>query len=204
MTTRPQGLAVPAPSFSEHPLAVAIVSPELLIRVSKHHTDEPFFGHKGMNRFDDPHTNEEARYGTCYFGYKLETAIAETLLHDISPTNGIFSISPDDIATRFAIHYKGKLLYLADLTGVALKRMGLDAELTGTSDYTIPQQWSNAIYNHPENVDGFIYMSHHLNTEKAVVLFERATTKVKMDKATPLLSYSGFAKAAKTLGIRSA
>jgi hypothetical protein len=199
-----KGLATPKPSFSEHPLSVIKVSPKSLIRVSRHNTGEPYFGTTGANRFDDPNPNKAARYGTCYFGCGLETAIAETLLHDASPVKGFFLISPNEIAARFVVHYKGSSLTLADLTGASLKRIGLHAELSGTSYYKTPQRWSKAIYDHPQQVDGFVYMSRHVNTEKAVVLFERASAKIKMGKATPLPSYPGFAAAAKMLGIHSA
>lgn len=204
MVTKTKGLSIPKSSFQKQALSVVTVEPNRLIRVSTHHTGEPYFGQSGANRFDDPNPIHVARYGTCYFGYNLKTAIAETLLHDISPVNGHFLINPDRIAARFVIHYRGSPLTLANLTGVFLKRAGLHAGLSGTSYYKTPQRWSKAIHDHPDQVDGLIYMSHHLNTEKAVVLFDRASSKIQLDTATPLPSYPGFAKAAKALGIRSA
>jgi hypothetical protein len=204
MAARTKGLTTPQPSFAEDPLPKVKVSAQSLIRVSTHNTGEPHFGTKGMNRFDDHNPVVAARYGTCYFGLKLETAIAETLLHDVSPKRGHFQIHPDLITSRYVVHYKGGSLTLANLTGADLKRLGAHSELTGTSFYKKPQKWSKAIYDHPDQVDGFVYMSRHLNTEKAVVLFDRAIAKIKMDKAVPLPTYPGFAKAARLLGIRSA
>jgi hypothetical protein len=118
--------------------------------------------------------------------------------------NGHFPIHPERIAARFVVHYKGSPLTLANVTGAALKRTGLHAGLSGTSYYRTPQIWSEAIHDHPSRVDGFIYMSRHLNTERAVVLFERARSKIQMDTASPLPTYQGFAKVARQLGIRTA
>lgn len=53
-------------------------------------------------------------------------------------------------------------------------------------------------------VDGFIYMSRHLNTEKAVVLFGRAKPKIKARRAVKLIKASGFRTAAKRFHIVAA
>ncbi|MCC7641865.1 MULTISPECIES: RES domain-containing protein [unclassified Janthinobacterium] len=65
-------------------------------------------------------------------------------------------------------------LRLFDLTGHLIKQMGGHAGLTGTSSYTLPQQWALAVYCNPLQVDGFLYMSRHFSNEKAVVVFDRA------------------------------
>jgi hypothetical protein len=44
-------------------------------------------------------------------------------------------------------------------------------------------------------------MSRHLNTEKAVILFDRAKPKIKIASATKLTAVRGFSAAAKMLGI---
>ena len=202
MAPRTKGLSNPAPSFSSSRLTIVKVDPNRLIRIFGHNTGEPYFNTSGRNRFDDPNPNPATRYGTCYFGYKLAVAIAETLLHDSTPVKGHFTVHPDRIAAGFVLRFQGRSLNLANMTGVALKRTGLHAGLSGTSYYSTPQKWSEAIYHHPSQVDGFIYMSRHLNTDKAVVLFDRAKLRIQMDTATPLPNYPGFAQAAKLLGIR--
>lgn len=202
MAPRTKGLSTPKPPFSTSKLALVVVSPTRLIRISTHRTGEPFFNNSGKNRFDDPNPIKTGRYKTCYFGYKLSVALAETLLHSREPMNQHFVIHPDRIDESFVLHFAGTPLTLANMTGAALKRTGLHAGLSGTSYYKTPQLWSQAIYNHPSQVDGFIYMSRHLNTEKAVVLFDRASSKIRLDTATRLSNYAGFARAAKLLGIR--
>lgn len=201
---RTKSLAQPNASFANHKLTLVDVEPKRLLRISTHNTGEPYFNKSAKNRFDDPNPDSTKRYGTCYFGFKLTVAIAETLLHDLNPVGGHFLIHPDRIDERFTIHYQGSRLTLAKMVGIPLRQAGLSAELSGTSFYTKPQRWSAALYNHPSKVDGFIYMSRHLNTEQAVVLFDRAKPKIQMDTATQLSKYPGFAKAAKLLGIRGA
>jgi len=50
-------------------------------------------------------------------------------------------------------------------------------------------------------VDGFVYMSRHLNDEKAIVLFDRARYKLKMVSATLLHEHSDFGQVATDLAI---
>ncbi|MEO9150303.1 MAG: RES domain-containing protein, partial [Burkholderiaceae bacterium] len=43
-----------------------------------------------------------------------------------------------------------------------------------------------ALHRHPVQADGLLYMSRHVNSDKAVVLFERAAAKLKAATYTPL------------------
>ena len=187
------------------PLTLATVSidPADLIRLSSHDTGEPYFGKTGWNRFDDPNPNAGARYGTCYLGESLTVAIAETLLHDRTPKLGYFFVEPALIGQVFVVEFTGSPLTLLDLTGAELRRMGGHAGLTGTSHYRTPQNWSSAIHGHPDQVDGFTYMSRHMNDEKAAVLFDRARSKLQMAAATPLASHPDFGSVATNLYIRT-
>lgn len=199
MTAAPQTRRLGLPSLPER-LPLVTLPPAALVRVSRHDCGEPHFGRTGGNRFDDP----DRGYGTCYFGRSLALAIAETLLHDAVAVRGRFLVHPDSIASRFALGFDGRLLTLADLTGASLKRLGGNAALSGNASYRLPQRWSQAIHRHPDEVDGFLYMSRHLNTEQAVVLFDRAGPAIRLVSATPVPSCTGFAAAAAQLGIASA
>jgi hypothetical protein len=199
MTAAPRTRRLGLPSLPDH-LPVVTLLPEALVRISRYHSGEPHFGRTGGNRFDDP----ERQYGTCYFGCSLALAMAETLLHDAVAVRGRFRVHPDSIASRFVLAFSGKPLRLADLTGASLKRMGGHAALSGNASYGLPQRWSQAVHRHPDAVDGFVYMSRHLNTEPAAVLFDRAGGKIRLATAIPLPSCPGFATAAQQLGIGSA
>jgi len=85
-------------------------------------------------------------------------------------------------------------LQLANLTGAHLKRLGADGSLSTLLPYDLPQAWSLAVHNHPAKVDGFLYVSRHLNNECAVVVFSRARKRFAQDPhATPFIIYPGSA-----------
>jgi hypothetical protein len=172
-------LKLPSPEFSSIVLPVFEIKPSTLVRISWKDTDEPRFGKTGKNRFDDPrqHLPESDRFGASYFGFTLACAFAETVLHDRTADKGGFEI-PGDQLDRWVLRFKGKPLTVAVLTGTHLKRLGGEGSLSSIVPYDLPQQWSLAIHEHPAGVDGFLYMSRHLNTEPAVILFERAKSKL--------------------------
>lgn len=184
-------------------LATVDIDPASLFRVSGHNTGEPYFAKHGGNRFDDPVVDPAARYGTCYFGTSFAVAVAETLLHDRKPQRGYFIVERSIIMSRYLIGFTGSMLVLADLTGAELKRMGGHAGLSGTASYSTTKKWSAAIHSHPDQVDGFIYMSRHKNDETAVVIFDRAAHKVRMTFATLLSAHPDFGQIAADLYIRS-
>ena len=166
-------LKAPGADFATTPLDIVMVSPALLFRVSGHDTGEPYFGRSGANRFDDPSKVVAKRYGTCYMGLSLKVAFAESVLHDLEPTKGSFSLPAIEITRRFALTFKGPELRLANLTGSSLLVLNGNAELSGTSDYKVTQKWGRAVASHPANVDGFLYMSRRISDGLAVVLFQR-------------------------------
>jgi hypothetical protein len=172
-------LQPPAPNFDTLPLRIIAVDPASLCRISWHNTGEPFFARRAANRFDDPEPDASRRYGTCYLGLSLVVAFAESVLHNAVPSGGRFEVPKAEIDERYALRFSGPPLRLANLTGSALSILGGNGELSGTPDYTLPQQWSRAVCSHPESVDGFLYVSRLINNGFAVVLFER-------DKLNPL------------------
>ena len=179
----------PTRNFARQPLARIEVDPSKLLRVSKYDTGEPHFAHTGGNRFDDPRRPQSTRFGTCYAGLSLRVAFAETLLHDAEPAGGRFEMARTTVASRFVVQFAGEMLVLADFTGVALKRAGIDPSLTTVSGYEAPQRWSVAVHDHPDHVDGILYMSRHLNTDRAVVVFERARRKLVTTSYVPFLGF---------------
>lgn len=117
------------------------------------------------------------------------------------PQAGFFPVQIATLNSRHVLNFSGQPLKLADLTGASLKRLGAHAGLAGSGNYAVTQKWSAAIHAHPERVDGFIYMSRQLNTEKAVVLFDRSRSKIAIASKVALTACPGFARAAVNLGI---
>ncbi|WP_257219948.1 RES domain-containing protein [Burkholderia sp. AU18528] len=74
---------------------------------------------------------------------------------------------------------------MAVLHGLPSKNLGGDGALSTIAPYDIPQQWSLAVHRHHRRVDGFLYMSRHLNTSEALVLFDRAGPKLSLKNAVP-------------------
>jgi hypothetical protein len=165
---------------------VSLPVPELL-RISGFETGEPYFGKSGANRFDAPGcARGAAEYACCYLGLSFDVALAESLLHDAVPRRGKFGIAKSEIDRRW-VHRFSAHLNLFDLTGHLLAKMGGHAALTGTSSHKIPQKWAKAVFDNPLKVDGFIYVSRHLPNEKAVIVFDRAKSKlVSTGPAIPL------------------
>lgn len=173
MTLKP-----PPRNLSKIKLETKSVRAEDLYRISRYSTGEPFFGKTACNRFDDRSKPKNNRFGTCYFGFDLETAIAETILHDEIPVNGTFSVAFSEIDSRYLVRFKEGSLILADLTGLSLKTLGGDGSISTITPPALPQLWSMAVHRHPQCVDGIYYMSRHLNDRPAIVVFERAKAKL--------------------------
>jgi RES domain len=166
-----------------------------LFRISKIPSGEPYFGRTKANRFDDPSRVKKRRFGTCYCGLDLETAIAETLLHDEMPVRGNFKLSFAHFESHQLVGFKGGELILADLTGAQLKTMGGDGSLSTMVPYTVPQRWALAVHRHPQSVDGIRYVSRHLNDRYAIVVFDRALPKIGTARYTPLPTAPGINEA---------
>lgn len=195
-------LGLPPSNLATENLSLKRCDPAKLFRVSGHNTGEPYFGCTGANRFDAPGSAAgAAEFSACYLGFSLTVAVAESVLHDEIPSNGEYGVALTMLNSKYVLRFQGSTLRLANLTGAALKRLGGHADLSGTCDYATTQQWSLAVHRNPNNFDGFVYMSRHMNTQMAVVLFDRAGPKIQMASATSLLAYPGFGGAAKALGI---
>ncbi|MBJ7313719.1 RES family NAD+ phosphorylase [Rugamonas sp. CCM 8940] len=195
MTAKPLGLPPAVLSTDKQP--VTYLSPDKLYRISAYTSGEPHFGHSGSNRFDAPGCLVGSpEFDTCYLGYTLAVAIAESILHDRDPLNGVFEIANTTLSSMYVHRFEGDSLRLLNLTGATLKRLDGHADLAGTCDYDIAQKWSLAVYNNPAKFDGFVYMSRHNNSGKAVLLFDRVRAKLQSGSHTILIQTKGYSSAA--------
>lgn len=197
-------LQLPPADLHLRPLPTLAVGASALARVSRHSSGEPFFGKTGGNRFDDP----AGLYGVCYLGHgaqrrALMVAFAESVLHDQTATNGGFDIATSELDSRQVVRFSGpRKLQLANLTGAALKRLGLDGRISTDVPYDMPQAWSAAIASHPDAVDGIAYVSRHYNTGRAVALFERSGPKLKVTGYTAVSKSADYGKLVSTFALR--
>lgn len=195
-------LSTPPKNFNTLHLPTREVRVDKLRRVSGHASGEPYFGKKGLYRFDDP----KNKYGTCYLGLDLDTAVAESVLHDQMPDNGTFEVAQSVMdckhLVKIAPNAAGHKLVVADLTGANLKRLGGDNAISSEVPYDQCQKWSAAVHAHPANVDGIMFVSRQLNDKKAVILFNRAASKLGAASYTKLAKARGLAKTMDKLGIK--
>jgi hypothetical protein len=112
-------LRLPPVDIDQRVLDIVPVSPKALIRVSRYNTGEPFFGRTGACRFDDA----AKQFGTCYLGFDLPVAFAESVLHNKEPDSSGFAVPGSEIDACFALSFSGKDLKLAKLYGAALLRL---------------------------------------------------------------------------------
>lgn len=201
-------LKIPPADIGCRALEIARVSPASLYRVSRYHVGEPHFGRTASCRFDDAQTDIGKRFGTCYLGFDLTVAFAESVLHDLEPDSYGFSVPTSEVTSRFALSCKaakrGAKLRLAKLYGTALLRLGGNGELSGTPDYALPQAWATTLVAHPDKIDGFLYMSRRINDALAVVLFERDPSDsplIRMKQYVPLAHHRDFLSAVQALGV---
>lgn len=196
-----QPLPLPPRNLASIPISTVQVAPSRLFRISRFNSGEPFFGRSAANRFDDPTKPKSRRFGTCYLGFSLEVAIAETILHDEMPVKGRFDVAAQEIEDRHCVRFQGQLLTLVDLTGTALKALIGTGAISTAMPYDVPQRWSRALHRHPVGADGILYMSRHVNNERAVVVFDRARVKLGAADFTPLAATRGALRALMNLRV---
>jgi hypothetical protein len=78
-------------------------------------------------------------------------------------------------------------LKLVRLFGTGLSAIGATAS-TSSGPYPISQAWSQALHGHGDAIDGILYRSTSDNDEKAIALFDRARTSIKIKATTEVLS----------------
>ena len=89
---------------------------------------------------------------------------------------GAYEVPAAELTQRSIVRFIGerrKTLVLADLTGVALKSLGLNNDLSASADYAVSQTWARAIHGASPRWDGIRYVSRQLNKGFAYAIFER-------------------------------
>lgn len=136
----------------------------------------------------------------------LDTAVAESALRDAVPQSGRFEIAQSQLESkhvvRFAPNAAGDKLILANLTGAGLKRLGADNSISSVMQYAQTQKWAAAVHAHPAGVDGILFVSRQLNDKKAVVLFDRAKSKLGKASYAKLSDAKELESTKKRLGIK--
>lgn len=134
-----------------------------------------YFGRAVRHRFDAP----GKEFGVLYCGGDEHAAFVETFGR--LPQGGV--VTTTALATRGLARLGFEPpLRLVDLTGEGLARLGADARLL-TGDYHTAQQWSLALWRHPEQPDGICYRSRHDPSRWCIAAYDRPAVAAS---ATPL------------------
>jgi hypothetical protein len=134
-----------------------------------------FFGKTRRYRFDDP----LRQYGVLYVGRNVRCAFVETLGAGVTDRRRpLRRVSLKDLEHRALACVRAlRPLRLVDLRDRGLQALGADGRLT-TGDYRIAQEWSRALWEHPEQPDGILFRSRHDPSKICAALFERCASAV--------------------------
>ena len=91
--------------------------------------------------------------------------------------NGSYEVPAAELTERWVVRFAcpgRKTLALADLTGAALKSLGLNNDISASADYTMSQAWAQAIRGASTWWDGIRYVSRQMNQGFACAIFERS------------------------------
>ena len=139
-----------------------------------------YFDRTGKGRFDSPAQG----YGILYVGADVYASWIECY----GRSHGVKGVSELGLRQRnlYAINSSRPLVF-ADLTGSSLVKMGADARLSSGA-YTVARQWAQAIYNHPQRVDGMRYRSRHDDERYCYGIFDRCVQDIQEQNLGNLLT----------------
>ena len=170
-------LRLPEPGSFEDLLRPVRIEVASLVRLSRHPATEPFWS-AGVYRFDDPEPGRAGAFGTCYTASSIKVAFAESVIHESGRfVDGSYEVPAAELTERSVVRFacdRRKSLVLADLTGVALKSLGLNNDISASADYTSSQAWAQAIHGASSRWDGIRYVSRQMNKGFAYAIFERS------------------------------
>ncbi len=170
-------LRPPEPGSFEDLLRPVRTEVASLLRLSRYPATEPYWS-TGVYRFDDPEPGRAGAFGTCYTASSIEVAFAESVIHESGRfVGGSYEVPAAELTERSAVRFacrRRKTLVLADLTGAALKSLGLNNDISASADYTASQAWAQAIHDASPQWDGIRYVSRQMNKGFAYAIFERS------------------------------
>jgi hypothetical protein len=188
----------PPNDFAKLTLVTIEVAPASLVRLAsaKHLSSDPFRRNSRF-RFDAP----DGSFGVLYAAFDLETAFVETIVrakaHPL-PAGEPLLIERETLALRYVTklsgRVRGRTLHLVQLHGSGLPAVKTDNQIATVDDYPTTQQWAKAFHDHPETVDGIIYMSRYLGDRRSVVFFDRARDAIEFGDTLPLLHHPELAQ----------
>ena len=128
-------LRLPDPGSFEDLLRPIRIEVASLVRLSRHPATEPYWS-AGVYRFDDSDPGGAGPFGTCYTASTIEVAFAESVIHECGRfVRGSYEVPAAELTERSVVRFvcdRRKTLVLADLTGAALKSLGLNNDISAS------------------------------------------------------------------------
>lgn len=181
-------LRLPEPGSFEHLLRPVRIDVASLVRLSRYPATEPYWS-SGVYRFDAPDSSRAGAFGTCYTARTLEVAFAESVIHERARfAGGSYEVPAAELTGRSVVRFaceRRKTLVLADLSGTALKSLGLNNDISASADYRTSQVWAQAIHDAHPRWNGIRYVSRQMNQGFAYAIFDRSgLRKLRAEKLT--------------------
>ncbi len=138
-----------------------------------------YFDKTGKGRFDSPAQG----YGILYVGEDIYASWIECY----GRSHGARGVSEVALKQRDLYEISSqRVLVFADITGSGLVKLGADARLSSGA-YAVARQWAQAIYEHPQKVDGIRYRSRHDDARYCYGIFDRCTNELHEKNVGDLL-----------------
>mgnify|MGYP000851094992 FL=1 len=173
-------LRLPETGTFEDLLRPVRVEVSSLVRLSRYPATEPYWS-SGVYRFDDPDPGRAGEFGACYTAGSIEVAFAESVIHESGRfVDGAYEVPSAELTERSVVRFacdRRKTLVLADLTGAALKALGLNNDISALADYSVSQAWAQAIHDADPRWQGIRYVSRQMNKGFAYAIFQRSGLK---------------------------
>lgn len=173
-------LRLPKTGTFEDLLRPVRVEVSSLVRLSRYPATEPYWS-SVVYRFDDPDPGRAGEFGACYTAGSIEVAFAESVIHESGRfVDGAYEVPSAELTERSVVRFacdRRKTLVLADLTGAALKALGLNNDISALADYSVSQAWAQAIHDADPRWQGIRYVSRQMNKGFAYAIFERSGLK---------------------------
>ena len=157
---------------SRQPELITLAAGSKLYRFYTAAFEPVYFDRSNMGRLNAP----DASYGVLYTAAATEGAFAETFLRE--PGRSLIDLG--------LLHKKAHVvlentapLKLAKLAGRGLAILGATAEVLHSGlPYDASQNWSKALHNHPEKIDGIAYYARHDDEQFCYALFDHCAEHI--------------------------
>jgi hypothetical protein len=147
----------------------------------------PVHFNRGSGRFAPP---DGRAFGVLYLGEDEYAAFIEGFSQGVgSSPLGLF-ISQSLLRQNCLCEVRAtRPLRLVDLTsGSALKQLSANADSRiGDGSHAVSQRWAAALWAHPDQPDGLMYLSRNAPDHRSIALFDRVADVVAADCAENLL-----------------